>query len=165
MTIFVPLVFWGGFIIGGVAFILLLARTRKQFNMLVRRNQTAEKRRPLVLGKHKHDLTKVIKQHVQQNRSISPKQLKTFVVPYYDYDLLISIRVAMARGSNFVVVNPDDLADSIVPLDEDESKVEQMANQLHCMNAEVLHKYYGMSAEQVFMLTGHIIGTAGIKDF
>lgn len=179
MNIYGALQFWLAFFLGGITFILIFVKTRKRFNMVAKRKQTEVKREPLTPDKYKYATLKNLDTgHIQKIAThrlplkeeepifIQPMLVKICAVPYYDYELIKHIRTNMAMGITTVHAPPEDTA--LVALPDglyNEGQVDNKADELHCINGEVLHKYYGLSCEEVFELTGYVIGTADIKEF
>ena len=67
--------------------------------------------------------------------------LKTKKVPDYDYEIMKQARIAMAEGVPFVI-------QPFVSSDADEN------NQAAYHNAKILKKFYGISSEEILILTG-----------
>ncbi len=74
-------------------------------------------------------------------------EVPMLLVPAYDYELLITIRMSNAKCDRVILPSPD----------EREFIDGTLSDKTHYYNAAILYKYYGFTKEEIFQLTGCVI--------
>ncbi len=77
-------------------------------------------------------------------------KMKTIPVPYCDYELMKSIRIAMSQGHEYLLLPPE----QNLEMYEETFKGNVNVDRIQFDNARALHDCYGLSKQEVLELTG-----------
>ena len=104
-----------------------------------------------LLKRIKNNQVKIPQSFIVIGKSKPPKhRLKTILVPCCDYELMKSIRIAMAQGQEYLLLPPE----QNLEMYEETFPGETNVDRIQFDNAWALHDCYGLSKQEVLELTG-----------